>query len=348
MKEKIEISVIMSTHNTNESFLKLAIISVLNQTIKNIELIIVNDGGHNLKTIQEFEDNRIIIINHKETEGLPISLNEAISISKGKYIARMDSDDISKLDRLQIQKEYLDRNQHIDICATFYKKFYEENTFIINPFFNYKYIEAQLFFKNVIAHPSIMFRKSFLKENNLKYSQEYCYSQDFELWTRCLKKGNIALIPKLGLYYRIHGNQIRSYKKEEQRSLYNRVLIRNLTELNLDISNLRYLEMLNGNDSDIDFENLLNFVNTVIKKNKKLKIYDEKAFERILYNKCFNLILKRKKYKYLTKKMNLKILFCKLNYTQLFIKIYLKVKLYLTCFFDNTYRMCKNIERKIK
>ena len=343
MKENIEISVIMSTCNVDEEFLKLAIISILNQTIKNIELIIVNDGGQNLKTIQEFKDNRIIIINHQDTKGLPFSLNEAISISKGKYIARMDSDDISKLDRLQIQKKYLDKNPHIDVCSTFYKKFYEENDFIINPFYNCKYIGAQLFFRNVIAHPSIMLRKNFLIENNLRYSQEYRYSQDFELWTRCLKKGNIGLIPKLGLYYRIHENQIRSSKKEMQKSLYNSVLIRNLKELELDESNLIYIEMLNGNNEDIDFEKLFNFINIAIEKNKFFKIYDEKAFKNILYNKCFKLILRKKKFKFLTKKTGHKILFCKLNYIQLFIFLYFNMKMKLAYNYDNTLKKVKKI-----
>ena len=91
------VSVIMSTYNTDSEMLKESINSILNQTYKNIELIIVNDGSNkdDLKVIKSFNDNRIRVVNNKVNEGLAISLNKAIDISNGIYIARMDSDDIS-------------------------------------------------------------------------------------------------------------------------------------------------------------------------------------------------------------------------------------------------------------
>ena len=341
MKDNIEVSVIMSTYNTDENFLRLAIKSIINQSLKNIELIIVNDGGNDLKVIKEFDDKRIVIINHEETMGLPYSLNEAIEKSRGKYIARMDSDDIAKIDRLEIQKRYLDKNSNIDICAMFYKKFYEANDFVTNTLYNYKYITTQLFFRNILAHPTVMFRKSFLMENNLRYSLEYRYSQDFEFWTRCSKKGNIALIPKLGLYYRIHGKQVRSSKKEMQRELYNRVLIRNLQELELDSNNLKYLEMLNGNNKNIEFDKLLQFIELVISKNELHKIYDEKSLKKVLYNNYSKKLLKSKSLNNILIKPNITILFKYINIGQEMKKIFWGVKLYMVCLFDKTLKLIK-------
>lgn len=341
MKDNIEVSVIMSTYNTDENFLRLAIRSIINQSLKNIELIIVNDGGNDLKIIKEFDDKRIVIINHEETKGLPYSLNEAIEKSRGKYIARMDSDDIAKINRLEIQKKYLDKNSKIDICAMFYKKFYEQKDFVINSLHNYEYIAAQLFFRNVLAHPTIMFRKSFLMNNNLRYSLEYRYSQDFEFWTRCAKKGNIALIPQLGLYYRIHGKQIRSSKKEMQRELYNKVLIRNLQELELDINNLKYIEMLNGNCKNIEFEELLQFINLVINKNESLKIYDAKALKKVLYNNYVKKLIKNKKFKNILKKQNISILLKYINIGQELKKVFFTIKLHMVVLFDKTLKLIK-------
>lgn len=337
MSNNIQVSVIMSTCNTEEEFLKSAIKSILNQTLKEIEFIIVNDGGTNLPIIEQFNDDRIVIINHEETKGLPFSLNEAIEKSKGKYIARMDSDDISKIDRLEIQKKYLDKNSNIDICAMFYKKFYQEKDFIINSFYSYKDIASQLFFRNVLAHPSIMFRRGFLIENELRYSLEYRYSQDFEFWTRCTQNGNISLIPRLGLYYRIHGNQIRSSKKDMQKQLYDSVLIRNLNEIELDETYLKFIKMLNGNYLDnIDFIELANFIDLAIEKNNKIKRYDEKSFKKILYNAYFNLLLKNKKINFLLCKSIRSKIFNISNISYIIKKIYLSLKMKLTYFIDKT------------
>ena len=310
---------------------------ILNQTLKNLELIIVNDGGNNLEVIKSFNDKRIVILNHEKTKGLPISLNEAIDKCKGKYIARMDSDDISKLNRLEIQKKYLDIHSNIDICAMFYKKFYEENDFIINSLYNYNDIASQLFFRNVLAHPTIMFRRSFLIENNLRYSLEYEYSQDFEFWTRCIKKGNISLIPKLGLYYRIHRDQIRSSKKDKQKFLYESVLLRNLKELEIEESNIRFINILNENNSSkINFIQLSNFIDLIIKKNNIKKIYNSKSLKKVLYNAFFKLIIKNKEFNSL---LNIKIafkFFYIANFLNAFFYSMLKIKIKISNVFDNT------------
>lgn len=342
----IQVSVIMSTCNTEEEFLKSAIRSILNQTLKDIELIIVNDGGSNLSIIEQFCDDRIVIINHEETMGLPISLNEAIEKCKGKYIARMDSDDIAKIDRLEIQKKYLDKNLDIDICAMFYKKFYKDNGLVFNSFYNSNDVASQLFFRNVLAHPSIMFRREFLVKNNLRYSLEYRYSQDFEFWTRCTHKGKIALIPKLGLYYRIHGNQIRSSKKEMQKQLYDSVLIRNLIELGIDDTHLDFIKMLNGNYiGKINFIDLSDFIDFAIEKNKEVKRYNEKSFKKILYNAYFNVLLKNKGLKGL---LNTKIMTKVIKFNNLFNifkKAVFTIKMKLELKFDETLKILENEDK---
>lgn len=276
------ISVIMSTLNTDKEYLKEAINSILNQTYKNFEFIIIVDGGNDDKIIEKINDERIKIIKHEKSIGLTKSLNEAIKISKGKYIARMDSDDISLKKRFEHQVKYMEENIDIDIVSMFYEEFGKNRKEVREVFFKPDEIKCKLFFTNLIAHPSVMIRKDFLDKNNILYNEDFIYSQDFEMWTRCVNVGKIAIIPKMGLYYRIHDKQISTEKSNKQLELYYKVLARNLKELDIKEENLKYLLMLNGKEKVKSKKDLKTFINLAISMNKKIKKYDDKKFKEIL------------------------------------------------------------------
>lgn len=286
-----KVSVIMSTYNTNKEFLKCAIESILNQDYNNFEFIIIIDGGNDFDIINSYDDKRIIVIKHDKSKGLPTSLNEAIKISKGDYIARMDSDDISLPFRLSSQVAYMESNSKVDICGTFYKYFDDDSKYKINVLNSCEEVKAQLFSKNALAHPSVMIRASFLKKFDLLYSEEYKYSQDFDLWTRACEFGNITILPKICFLYRIHKCQISSNKKQEQMALYENILKRNLNRLNLAEENIKYLKMLNSTEK-IDFSGLYDFIQLAINENNLIKFYDVDIFQNVLYNFYFLLILK--------------------------------------------------------
>lgn len=277
------VSIIMSTLNTKKEFLNQSIESILKQTYKNFEFIIIVDGGNDEETISEFNDKRVKLVKHNFSQGLTKSLNEAIKISRGKYIARMDSDDISLRNRLKIQVEFMEKNPDIDISATYYKRIGEQRGNVKEIFNRPKQIRCKLFFTNVIAHPSVMFRKSFLVNNKVEYDEKYIYSQDFELWTRCSKIGQIQIIPRITLKYRIHKNQISTEKYDIQSKLYCSVLKRNLSELEIEEENLKYLLELNGRKKIDNKEKLKRFIREVNEKNKTKKIYDNKELKRILH-----------------------------------------------------------------
>ena len=293
-------SVIMSTCNTDEKKLREAVESILAQTLQNIEFIIVVDGGHDDMIIKDYNDERIKLIKNEETMGLPYSLNKAIEIAQGEYIARMDSDDISVKNRLEIESSFMDNHKEIDICAMFYRRFGNEKGTFVNVWNSPQYVQAKLFYKNIIPHPTVMFRTCFLQKNNVAYSLDYKYSQDFELWTRLKSKAKIAIIPKIGLKYRIHGGQISTGKKNKQEELYFSILERNLKELEISKEKLKYLLMLNNKEASVEFEKLANFVEEVLEKNGKMKIYNQKALNKVLNAEYFRLILRDNK----------KILFC--------------------------------------
>ena len=188
MNKTPEISVIMPVYNA-ELFLDKAIKSILEQSFKNFEFIIINDGSTDtsLEIIQRYKkiDNRIILIN-RENKGLIHSLNEGIENSKGEYIARMDADDISLSNRFEEQIKLI-KKDNADICGSHFFIINEEDEFIdafIVPmkkrsFLNYLCITTPF------AHPSVMLKKSFLTQNNIQYGQTiYQNAEDYALWVQ--------------------------------------------------------------------------------------------------------------------------------------------------------------------
>ena len=223
-----KISVIMSTYNTHKEILLKSINSILNQSYKNIELIIVCDGiCEDYNIISNIKDKRIVLVQNDRNYGLPYSLNKAIEISKGSFIARMDSDDVAKKNRLEIQYKFMIKHPNIDICGMEARRIGNGHG-KISLYYNHENdINYQLIYESCFVHPTIMFRKSFLVKNNIKYNEEYRSAQDFELWSR-INKNNMALIKKVGLYYRIHESQIGTEKKEEQAANAIKIIKRNV------------------------------------------------------------------------------------------------------------------------
>lgn len=215
-----KISVIMSVYN-GEKYLRKAIESVLAQSYSNFEFIIINDGStdNSLSIIQSFNDSRIKLIS-RENKGLINSLNEGINLAVGKYIARMDADDICDIHRLEKQFDYLEKNADIYLCGTWAKAI-NENDKIVG---EYSYppttsgkIKKYLLFHNAFIHPSVMFKKEIIKKAGI-YNGKYRHVEDYELWTRVLRKFQAANLPEFLLYYRINQGGITRSKNSEMRT----------------------------------------------------------------------------------------------------------------------------------
>ncbi len=212
---KPEISIVMSTYNESIEELKKAIDSMLNQTFENFEFLIILDNPKNEKHIEILEyyakkDKRIKIIYNKENLGLAQSLNIGIDNSSGVYIARMDADDISELERLELQYNYLKENPEIDIVST-NKVDIDENDNVINVASKLptedKKIKKILKIASIINHSGAMMKK----ESILKIGKYRLFpaSQDYDLWLRASYYNlNFAIIDKPLIRYRIRQNNI--------------------------------------------------------------------------------------------------------------------------------------------
>ena len=295
--KKDKISVVMSTYNTKTEYLQAAIDSILNQTYNNIEFIIVCDGNYDeyLYIKNNFVDDRLILILHDKNMGLPYSLNEAIRQSSGEYIARMDSDDISLKNRLNVQLKFMKKNPNIEICGMYTENFGDLKG--INRLFYKKpeEISAELLFMPVLYHPTVMFRKTFF-EKKIFYNIDYKCAQDFELWTNASVNNNIAIIPKVGLCYRISKTQSSKSKREIQIDFTKKILKKNALKL-CDNKNdfkgiLNVLEIFYG-FSDLNKDNYL-LIADQIKKIIRNDAYNSRAIKNVFYNRYAVLVLKNR------------------------------------------------------
>ena len=187
------VSIIMTVYN-GERYIEEAIQSMLDQTFKDFEFIIINDGSNDksLSLIEAFsrKDTRISYIS-RENKGLIYSLNQAIDKSKGCYIARMDADDVSYPQRLAKQYSFMEAND-LDICGGDFIFINREGL----PQDSYEVPKSDVeilltMASNVpFAHPSVMMRKKFLSEHNLKYgSNGHRFADDIDLWMNMYNLG---------------------------------------------------------------------------------------------------------------------------------------------------------------
>ncbi len=217
---KPDISVIMSVYN-GEAYLAEAIESIINQTYKNWELIVINDCSNDstYDILSDFakRDERIKVHSNEVNLKLPASLNKAISLSSGKYIARMDADDISLPERLEKQYKFMEENSNISLSSCRFMTM-KNGVFASGGAggrCDNDAIRAMLLVSNPILHPGVFAKAEVMKKFN--YDTSLTCTEDLELWTRMAMAGEkMEILPECLLLYRLHDKQITSTTLERQ------------------------------------------------------------------------------------------------------------------------------------
>ncbi len=293
------ISCIMANYNTPKKYLDASIRSILEQDYNDFELIIVDDAStdDSLKTLEEYQkkDHRIVILRNEENIGLAASLNKAMAVSKGKYIIRMDTDDISLPSRFRKQLKFMEDNRDISVAGTFAKKIGDSDDYMVSPFCNAQYCKAQLLYAPCLIHPSVIIRKSFLDKNKLSYNEKYKCSQDFDLWTRCAEVGNICIQSEVLLLYRVHNSQVSTAKREMQKNYAKEIGLRQLKKLELcptsdEIHMHLVLCRLEKYSQDMLFR-MINWRDKIVSANDNIGIYDKKSLRTMINDRASNVVL---------------------------------------------------------
>lgn len=206
---KPKVTVLMSVYNGGKK-LKDAIDSILEQSFFNFEFVIINDCStdKSRELILNYRDNRINFIENDINLGLTMSLNKGLKIAKGEYIARIDSDDISDLERLEKQVKYLDENEQISVVGSWAIVDEKTNKWEAKMPKTHDEILGSIFFGNSLVHPSVMIRKKAIFDVGL-YNEEFKYAQDYELWFRLLGNNyKLSNIPESLIIYNLNSNSV--------------------------------------------------------------------------------------------------------------------------------------------
>lgn len=291
----VKVSIVMPVYN-GEKYLKIAIDSILNQSFKDFEFIIIDDGSSDKSTeiIRLYNDERIVFIKNTINMGLIFSLNLGLESAKGKYIARMDQDDKSYLNRIEEQVKYMDEHPEIILTSTNARLFNESGfSYLLKKKITLEKLKTNLLFSNCIVHPSVMLRKDYLKDYNLNYDLEYKGIEDYGLWLKMsIQNAKLAIIPKVLLDYRINIGSITTNNLKDLKDYIirlSRIFYKELNYANFEITNeeaklhaeLFLIEMINQNFS-YSIGQVENYFQKIVEKNKEYSTYNKEILKEEL------------------------------------------------------------------
>jgi glycosyltransferase involved in cell wall biosynthesis len=253
-----------------EKYLQEAIDSILQQTLTNFEFLIIDDGStdSSVEIIRSYTDPRIRLVQNEKNLGMTLTLNKGIELSSTEIIARMDADDISYPERLQIQFDYFKDHPDCALLSTWAR----EVTVDKEPYwigeFESDYYNYCMNFENWIYHPTVMYKRSAVIDAGM-----YCdfYSEDYDLWWRISRKFKTFNISQVLLDYRLSDESLcRVVKKNEYHKAHHQQVIRNIHHFTGNTFSITYneVEFLRNN-----FEPILNEKNfwAIVKCLNKLK-----------------------------------------------------------------------------
>ncbi len=285
MKETPEISVIMSVYN-GEEYLAEALDSICAQSFEEWELIVINDcSSDNTQTVLDKYvklDRRIKVYCNEVNLKLPASLNKAVSLAQGKYIVRMDADDICLPDRLE--KQYYFMEKHTDVILSSCRFMTLRDGIVSSGGGGGKgdpeSIKALLLVTNPLLHPGVIAKKEFMQK--LKYDTGLTCTEDLELWTRAAKQNyKMAIQDAYLMLYRIHNKQITETTLERQYKEVLKIQKKYCPELFESMDTEQEKFYIHGIyfRENMDIECFSEFYRRVKTLNKELGFFDSEALD---------------------------------------------------------------------
>ncbi len=305
----ILVSVILPAYNAG-LYIAEAIGSILSQTYTQFELIIINDYStdNTEAVIQSFTDHRIVYHKNPTNRGLIYNLNIGLSLAKGKYIIRMDADDISLPTRIEEQVSFMETNPTVGISGAWFQSFgsyngvghYEKSD---------NEIKLQTLFHCRFCHPTVIIRKQVIDSNNLQYSTQFPHAEDYELWARMAFITQFANLQKVLLKYRVHNNNITIKHAGTQRINSDKVIQYIFNKIGVDIEPALVPIWVKFCYANFNFTtNQINQIEVLIvnllKANQTAAYVTQSSMEIFLAEKWFNLCYNNVKNKDVQKLFN--------------------------------------------
>lgn len=303
MKHSPLISVIMSAYN-EEAYIESSIKSILNQTEQDFEIILFDDCSTDATTsiVENMKDERIRLYKNAENCGLTRNLNKGLRLAQGKYIARMDGDDISLPERFEKQIEYFEKHPDVMLisCQT---QNIGESSLCWKLKESSEELKVRMLVRPVFAHPGFMMKRELL-EKGFFYDEDFRTAQDYELASRVAGEFQIGIVPEVLLYYRVHKKQISSLSGREQFSNADRVREKLWSQAGVQLSD-NEKKMLQRWAKEEREENITEYVqinrliDEIVISNERNRVYQQEILEKTLSRLLYIWVIRSKKTKYL-------------------------------------------------
>ncbi|RXK88723.1 glycosyltransferase family 2 protein [Chlorobaculum sp. 24CR] len=276
------VTVLMPVHN-GERYLKEAIESILAQTFADFEFLVIDDGStdRSRQIVESYGNPRIVLVANADNRGTVHVLNQGIALAKGRYIARMDADDISLPERLERQVRFMDEHSEVGVSGAgmrVLKKGKLKNTMMLPT--GDQELKIQLLFSTCLYHPTVIIRTELAKAH--PYPDNLVYTQDYNYWTRLAPLARFANIDEILLHFREHEGQISTRKADLQITNARALRTEYLKRLAGEVSDeqLAIHHAIAENRNDIDLEQAKAWLEELVGTNDATGMFDAEIFRR--------------------------------------------------------------------
>jgi glycosyltransferase involved in cell wall biosynthesis len=295
-----KITVFMAAYNVAD-YIYESIQSVLDQTFRDFELLIVNDGStdHTVEVINRFKDPRIRLLNNDKNRGLTFTRNVALKEAQGEYIAILDSDDVAVPNRLELQYNFFQKYPSFALCGGHgtvidkIGKHVEDHRFTVPV--GADRIKMILLFQNTYINSTVMYKSAVLRE--LNGYQNYAPAEDYELFTRISDKYQVNNLDCVLVKYRLHDSNTSIAQGETGRKKVFKIKQEQLKNLGIEpdeTTSIAFFSLLEGNYNATTFTDYLSLFIRLKTANRCLKKYPEIPFEKMLFDYWFHIIYEKK------------------------------------------------------
>ncbi len=284
--DKPLVSIVMAAWN-EEKHLHEAIDSVLAQTYPYFEFIIINDGSTDQTEtiILSYKDERIRYVKNEQNLKLIDSLNKGLALAQGKYIARMDADDICMHNRLEQQVAFMEANPEIGISGAQLEMFGSATGSMLYPL-SHDEIKLQLMITSCFGNNVVMFRKNIMEEHQLFFPKGYLHAEDYKCWTKWIMLTKAANLNEHLVKYRTHNNSVSVQNRLVQRETRNRIRAEYICTLFDLPENSSSATAATGNIS----RQRIHATTAILKQNTAKPVFEntklEQVFQQLWYSDC--------------------------------------------------------------
>ena len=273
------------------------ITSILQQTYTNFELLIIDNASTDstVEEIRKINDSRIKLVVNEVNKGQTYSLNKGLQLAKGKYIARIDSDDIALPERLEKQVAFLENNPEYGLCGCWVRYMNDDDQLTITvktPTTD----KGLRLLQNVTCgmyHPASMFRTETIRKYNITYEADIKMAEDYALWGKIMQFSKALNLPEILLYYR-RGGSNDSEKYREVMAKESFIVREEICRKQLQNNDLlkKMLTIIDNEKKEkksiIDVIHVLNFYKSYLNQNFKKEDMDYKIIKKTLLLKVYS------------------------------------------------------------